>query len=222
MHQEWNFKSGTEHLCIGTPSLHHSCLYIWLSSSNWVICPSGNLPERLFLPPNHSDISFSFYWFVSQRVKQSQMHINPKSLSLELTLLASRRLNTWETLSFFCSSHIRADTIMRSLQRSVPEGLLCIFSFFFGCTSAETLVGRLQPWSVPRGNGWGLGLELFKALGPGLAVPMVESFHILQPLPSHSMRPRYFCGLWFSCTNDERRRRDGEIEKIKHLCEKKK
>lgn len=58
------------------------------------------------------------------------MHINPKSLSLELTLLASRRLNTWETLSFFCSSHIRADTIMRSLQRLVPEGLLCIFSFF--------------------------------------------------------------------------------------------
>lgn len=97
MHQEWNFKSGTEHLCIGTPSLHHSCLYIWLSSSNWVICPSGHLPERLFLPPNHSDISF-FYWFVSQRVKQSQMHIKPKSLSLELTLLASRRLNTWETL----------------------------------------------------------------------------------------------------------------------------
>lgn len=45
-----------------------------------------------------------------------------------------------------------------------------IFSAF------QTLVGWLQPWSAPKGNGWGLGLELFKALGLCLQCPWWNRF----------------------------------------------
>lgn len=177
MHQEWNFKSGTEHLCLGTTSLHHLCLYIWLSSSNWVICPSGNLPERLFLPPNHSDISF----FIDLFLKESN--------KVRCTSTLNRSRSNWRFLHHAAWTPGKHFLLLLAYQRWYDYAELAAFCpwrtfvhFFFGCTSAETLVRRLQPWSVPRGNGWGLGLELFKA--PGSLCPWWNhfTFYILSHL----------------------------------------
>lgn len=86
-----------------------------------------------------------------------------------------------------------------------------------GCFSAvQTPVGCLQPWSVPRGNGWGLGLELFKALGLCLQCPWWNHFKFYNSskLTACSQGFFFFFLVAFGfvvCTNDkstERRRKE--------------
>lgn len=89
-----------------------------------------------------------------------------------------------------------------------------IFSTF------QTLVGWLQPWSAPKGNGWGLGLELFKALGLCLQCPWWNrfGFYNCSNLTACSQVFLFFylnIFLWIFglvvCTNDkstERRRKE--------------
>lgn len=91
-----------------------------------------------------------------------------------------------------------------------------IFSAF------QTLVGWLQPWSAPKGNGWGLGLELFKALGLCLQCPWRNrsGFYNCSNLTACSQvffnLFKYF--LWIFglvvCTNDK----STERRKMQSIC----
>lgn len=74
------------------------------------------------------------------------------------------------TLKYTCCNwHFLHDVkSFDDLGNCFPSEMICVASasqFQGSLCVAQTSVSSLQPWSVPRGNGWGLGLERFRALG---------------------------------------------------------
>lgn len=108
-------------------------------------------------------------------------------------------LSQYDIHSFRC--------VRRSLKDSCSPGSL---------SAVQTPVGCLQPWSLPRGNGWGLGLELFKAPRLCFQCPWWNHFKFYNCSNLSACSQGFFCffvvgfGL-VVCTNDksiERRRKE--------------
>lgn len=81
-------------------------------------------------------------------------------------------------------------------------------------SAVQTPVSCLQPWSLPRGNGWGLGLELFKALGLYLQCPWWNhfKFYNCSNLKACS-QVLFLCRFWISCLHIWKKHRE---EKRRH------
>lgn len=93
-------------------------------------------------------------------------------------------------------------------------------------SAVQTPVGCLQPWSVPRGNGWGLGLELFKALGLCLQCPWWKHFKFYNWSNLTAWSQDFFRSFFFGfglvvCTNDKSTESRRKEERYKpSVCEK--